>query len=67
MRLTAVAAAIDELTRLENDYMTLFTGYSETQMQKMNFEIIPDPARENQKYITFRLSDTAGLVPADNL
>lgn len=63
----AMAAAIDELTRLENDYMTLFTGYSETQMQKMNFEIIPDPARENQKYIAFRLSDTAGLVPADNL
>jgi hypothetical protein len=63
----AMAAAIDELTRLEKEYLTLFTGYSETQMQKMNFEIIPDPARENQKYIAFRLSDTAGLVPADNL
>ena len=63
----AMAAAIDELTRLENDYITLFTGYSETQTQKMNFEVIPDPARESQRYIAFRLSDTAGLVPADNL
>lgn len=63
----AMAAAIDELTRLENEYMTLFTGYCETQTQKMNFEVIPDPSRESQKYIAFRLSDTAGLVPADNL
>ncbi len=63
----AMAAAIEELTRLENDYMTLFTGYSETQTQKMNFEVIPDPSRENQRYVAFRLSDTAGLVPADNL
>ena len=63
----AMAAAIDELTRLENDYMTLFTGYTETQVQKMNFEVVPDPARESQRYIAFRLSDAAGLVPADNL
>lgn len=63
----AMAAAIDELTRLEKEYMTLFTGYSETQVQKKNFEVIPDADRETQKYIAFRLSDTAGLVPADNL
>ena len=63
----AMAAAIEELTRLEKEYMTLFTGYSESQVQKMNFEVIPDPARESQRYIAFRLSDTAGLVPADNL
>ena len=63
----AMAAAIDELTRLEKEYLTLFTGYTETQTQKMNFEVIPDAARESQRYIAFRLSDTAGLVPADNL
>ena len=49
----AMGAAIDELTRLEKEYMTLFTGYSESQTQKM--------------YVAFRLSDAAGLVPADNL
>ena len=63
----AMAAAIEELTRLEKEYMTLFTGYSETQLQKKNFEVIPDPSRESQKYIAFRLSDAAGLLPADNL
>ena len=28
---------------------------------------MPEAGRENQKYIAFRISDTAGLLPADNL
>ena len=63
----AMGAAIDELTRLENEYMTLFLGYTDIQSQKMNFDVIPQAGRENQKYIAFRLSDSAGLLPADNL
>jgi hypothetical protein len=62
----AMGAAIDELTRLEKEYLMLFIGYSEFQTQKMNFEVIPQPG-ETQMYVAFRLSDTAGLVPADNL
>lgn len=62
----AMGAAIDELTRLEKEYLMLFIGYSEFQTQKMNFEVIPQ-AGETQMYVAFRLSDTAGLVPADNL
>ena len=63
----AMGAAIEEITRLEKEYMTLFIGYSEYQTQKMKFEIIPEADRESQMYIAFRLSDTVGLVPADNL
>jgi hypothetical protein len=63
----AMGAAIDELTRLENEYMTLFTGYSERQPQHMTFEVIPDPAKENQMYVAFRMSENGGLVPADNI
>ena len=63
----AMGAAVKELTRLEQEYMTLFTGYTEYQKQTMNFDVIPDPARETQRYVAFRLSDTAGLLPADNL
>ena len=63
----AMAAAINELSRLEQEYMTLFTGYTETQTQTMNFDVVPEAERETQKYIAFRLSDTAGLLPADNL
>lgn len=63
----AMGAAIEELTRLENEYLTLFTGYSEKQPQHMTFEVIPDPAKENQMYVAFRMSEAGGLVPADNL
>lgn len=63
----AMGAAIAELTRLEEEYMTLFVGYSEFQTQKMHFEVLPSAMNEEQMYIAFRLSDTEGLVPADNL
>lgn len=63
----AMAAAIDELTRLEQEYLSLFVGYSEYQTQSARFEVIPSAGRESQMYVAFRLSDTAGLVPADNL
>ena len=63
----AMGAALNELSRLEEEYMTLFLGYSETQTQRMKFEVIPQAGRESQMYVAFRLSDTAGLVPADNL
>ena len=63
----AMGAAIAEMTRLEEEYMMLFAGYSEYQTQKMRFEVIPDAANESNMYVAFRLSDTAGLVPADNL
>lgn len=63
----AMGAAIDELTRLEQEYMTLFVGYSEYQTQRMKFEVVPDAARESQMYIAFRLSDTFGLVASENM
>ncbi len=63
----AMGAAIEELTRLEKEYMTLFIGYSEFQTQKMRFDVIPEAGRENQMYVAFRISDAKGLAPADEL
>lgn len=63
----AMSAALNELSRLEDEYMSLFIGYSETQTQKVCFEVIPEAGRENQMYVAFRIADGAGLVPADNL
>lgn len=63
----AMGAAVQELTRLEEEYMMLFFGYTETRTQTKNFDVIPEAGRESQKYRAFRLSDTAGLLPADNL
>lgn len=63
----AMGAAIEELTRLEKEYMSMFTGYSEYQTQKMTFEVLPQKDRENQLYVAFRISDSAGLLPPDNI
>ncbi len=63
----AMGAAVEELTRLEKEYMTLFTGYSEYQTQRMRFDLIPERGRENQMYVAFRISDAKGLAPADDL
>lgn len=63
----AMGAAIAEITRLEQEYLMLFTGYSERQTQKMRFEVVPSADQEGQMYIAFRLSDTDGLVPADKM
>ncbi len=63
----AMGAAIAELTRLEEEYISLFIGYSDVQTQNMTFEIVPDGSKENQMYMAFRVSETSGLVPADNL
>lgn len=62
----AMGAAVAELTRLEEEYMSLFVGYSEYQTQKKKFEVLPQEG-DNQLYVAFRISDSAGLVPPDNL
>ncbi len=63
----AMGAAIEELSRLEKEYMTLFIGYSDLQTQKMRFDVIPEKGRDNQMYIAFRMSDANGLAPADEI
>ncbi|MBR6269629.1 MAG: DUF4831 family protein [Bacteroidales bacterium] len=62
----ALKAAIDEITRLEEEYLTLFYGITERSLQTMNFEVTPDPAAKRQMYVAFRISDTDGLLPADD-
>lgn len=63
----AMGAAIAEMTRLEEEYMMLFIGYSEFQTQQMRFEVVPQAGKSGQMYVAFRISDTAGLLPADNV
>lgn len=63
----AMKATIDELNRMEAECLTLFTGYSESGSQRACFEVIPDAAQEKQMYIAFRISDTDGIVNAENV
>ena len=63
----AMAAAIAEISKLEREYMSLFVGYTETQLQTMKFDIIPSADNAKQIYLAFRLSDNDGLVSADSI
>ena len=63
----AMAAAIRELLRMEEEYMSLFYGTTVESVQTMNFDVVPQADRREQKYVAFRLSDTEGLLPSSNL
>jgi hypothetical protein len=63
----AMQAAIAEITRLEQEYLSLFYGVSTTSVQKMNFDVVPVEDNENQIYVAFRLSDSEGLLSANNV
>lgn len=63
----AMGAAIKEITRLEQEYLSLFIGYSEYRTQKKKFDILPERNAPKQFYVAFRLSDTEGLVTPENV
>ena len=63
----AMQAAFAQIDRLEQEYMTLFTGASVKREQQMSFDIIPERDVKNQVYMAFRLSDTDGLAGPETL
>jgi len=64
----ALGAAARELAALEAEYLRLFTGYSVRQRQTFSFDIIPKTGSSGRDVqVAFRLSDTEGLLPADDL
>ncbi|MFA5325034.1 MAG: DUF4831 family protein [Bacteroidales bacterium] len=63
----ALGSAINEINRLEEEYLSLFFGITETSTQKMNFDVVPVAGNPKQMYVAFRISDTQGLLPANNM
>ena len=63
----AMASVLSELERLEAEYMTLFVGYTQVQTQTKTFDVIPDNSSKSHVFVAFRLSDTEGLLPSDNM
>lgn len=63
----AMKAAVDEINRLETQYLDLFFGKSVFNTQEMSFEVTPSAENQKQMYIAFRISETAGLLPSDNI
>jgi len=62
----ALKAAVEEMNKLEEEYLSLFFGKSEISVQRLSFDVVP-VASERQMYIAFRISETQGLLPSDNL
>lgn len=63
----AMTAVLNEIGRLEQEYLSLFIGKSITDSQTAVFDVIPTASNSKQMYIAFRLSDNQGLLPANNV
>ncbi len=63
----AMGAALEEISSLEKEYLSLFLGYSDFQTQTLKCDVVPKADQKSSTYVAFRVSDTDGLVPADNL
>jgi hypothetical protein len=63
----AMRAVLEEITRLEEAYMSLFVGKSSFDTQTMSFDVVPDAAQPKQLYVAFRFSETQGLLSSANL
>ena len=63
----AMGAALHEIDRLEKEYLSLFIGKSEKDIQKVLFDVTPKEGNERQIYIAFRFSESLGLLPSSNV
>ncbi|MDR3133524.1 MAG: DUF4831 family protein [Prevotellaceae bacterium] len=60
-------AALEEIKRLEEEYLSLFLGKTTTGLQSAVFHVTPDAGLAKQLYVAFRFSGTQGLLPASNV
>jgi len=61
------AAAIDEINRLEDEYISLFTGKSRSEIQTFKFFMIPEKEMVGKPVIIFRFSPESGVVDSQDL
>jgi hypothetical protein len=60
-------AALKEIKRLEEEYLSLFLGKTTTGKQSAIFYVTPVAGQAKQLYVAFRFSDAQGLLPASNV
>ena len=58
---------MDEIKRLEQEYLSMFVGKSVYEEQSMVFDVVPKAANKKHMYIAFRISDSQGLLPSSNM
>ena len=57
----AMATAIQELDRMEKEYLSLFCGYTVRRNFTASFDVTPSPAERVQRYVAFRLTDDGAV------
>lgn len=60
----AMRAALQELNKLEEEYLALFCGRSVVRTNVAYFDVIPDPAQRVHRYLAFRLTETGPMAEA---
>lgn len=58
----AMADALKEIREMEEEYLTLFRGYSQVRTLTASFDVIPQPNLKSQRYLAFRTDPERGLV-----
>lgn len=64
---SALDAAIAEINRLEEEYLSLFLGEHTEAVETLSFDVVPETTEERQLQIAFRISEEEGILPADNV
>jgi hypothetical protein len=62
----AYEVSIKELERIEKNYLTLFTGRTTYEKQKVGFNFVPASSSEKGE-VVFRFSEESGVLPASDL
>ena len=60
-------ASIDEINRLEDQYISLFAGKSYTSEEKFDFSFVPDNSMKNKPVVIFRFSQEEGVLDMNDL
>lgn len=60
-------AALEEIQRLEEEYLSLFIGKTYSGIETYYFDVIPTATQSKQSYIAFRFSETQGVLPSSNV
>ena len=53
----SLRSALQELDRIEEEYMTLFRGYSVVHSEEYSFDVVPSSKDKQNRYLVFRLTE----------
>jgi len=64
---SSMSVSLEELERLESEYLALFIGKRFTSNYSASFEFVPTAIELEQPYILFRFNEERGVLPPNDL